>query len=157
MLLVLTIALPCLHAQDFDEYKVRIFGFWLYSNPGGSFTDATTGDVIDIKKDFNFGSYSTFTGKVDWKFTRKNHFYVAGGSFSQSRVATLRRTIVFQGQTFNVGAVTKADLNAPLIAPGYSTTSFGADAEILDWRCSLTCSIRARPCLRQRRSTPTIK
>jgi len=34
-------------------------------------------------------------------------------------VATLRRTIVFQGQTFNVGAVTKADLNAPLIAPGY--------------------------------------
>lgn len=119
MLLVLTIALPCLHAQDFDEYKVRIFGFWLYSNPGGSFTDATTGDVIDIKKDFNFGSYSTFTGKVDWKFTRKNHFYVAGGSFSQSRVATLRRTIVFQGQTFNVGAVTKADLNAPLIAPGY--------------------------------------
>lgn len=72
MLLVLTNALPCLHAQDFDEYKVvRIFGFWLYSNPGGSFTDATTGDVIDIKKDFNFGSYSTFTGKVDWKFTAR--------------------------------------------------------------------------------------
>lgn len=27
--------------------------------------------------------------------------------------------IVFQGQTFNVGVVTKANLSAPLIAPGY--------------------------------------
>lgn len=42
-----------------------------------------------------------------------------GWSFNQSRVATLQRTIVFRGQTFNVGLVTKASLSAPLIAPGY--------------------------------------
>lgn len=109
-----------LYAQnDFDEYKVRIYGFWFYSNPSGSFQDAATGGRIDLQKDFGFSSYSTFAGKLDWKFTRKNHFYVTGASFDQSRQSVLQRTIVFQGQTFNVGVVTKANLNAPLIAPGY--------------------------------------
>ena len=56
---------------------------------------------------------------MDWKFTRKNHLYVVGEALDQSRVATLRRTIVFQGQTFNVGLVTKASFSAPVIAPGY--------------------------------------
>jgi hypothetical protein len=113
---------PWLHGQtdsDFDSYKVRIDGFWFYSNPTGSFQDATTGDFINLHKDFGFNSYSTFTGKLDWKFTRKNHLYLAGAPFDQSRQSVLQRTIVFQGQTFNVGLVTKANLTAPLIAPGY--------------------------------------
>src|SRR5215469_17439146 len=116
ILLLLVIAVPFLRAQsgtDFDEYKVRIDGFWFYSSPTGSFQDATTGDIISLHKDFGFGSYSTFSGKLDWKFTRKNHLYLVGSAFNQSRVATLQRTIVFQGQTFNVGLVTKANLSAP--------------------------------------------
>jgi hypothetical protein len=111
-----------LHAQtdsDFDDYKVRIDGFWFYSNPSGTFQDATTGDTINLHKDFGFNSYSTFTGKLDWKFTRKNHLYIVGAPFDQSRQAVLQRIIVLQGQTFNVGLVTKANLSAPLIAPGY--------------------------------------
>jgi hypothetical protein len=122
ILFVLAAAVPLLHAQtdaDFDEYKIRIAGYWFYSNPTGTLQDATSGNIIDLHKDFGFSSYSTFTGKVDWKFTRKNHLYLVGGSFDQSRVAALQRTIVFQGQTFNVGVVTKANLSAPLIAPGY--------------------------------------
>src|SRR5215469_13874071 len=58
MLLLLTTALPSLHAQgsgEFDDYKVRIDAFWLYAYPGGSITDATTGDIIDLQKDFGFG------------------------------------------------------------------------------------------------------
>ena len=118
----LVAAVPSLRGQtdtDFDEYKVRIYGFWFYSNPTGTLQDATTGDIINLHKDFGFGSYSTFSGKLDWKFTRKNHLYLVGSSFDQSRQTVLQRTIVFQGQTFNVGVVTKANLSSPLIAPGY--------------------------------------
>jgi hypothetical protein len=121
-LLLLAMIAPSLYGQtdsDFDSYKVRIDGFWFYSNPTGTFQDATTGDTINLHKDFGFNSYSTFTGKLDWKFTRKNHLYIVGAPFDQSRQAVLQRTIVFQGQTFDVGVVTKANLSAPLIAPGY--------------------------------------
>ena len=122
LLFVSLVAIAPLYGQtdtDFDEYKVRIDSFWFYSNPTGTLHDATSGDIISLHKDFGFGSYSTFAGKLDWKFTRKNHLYLVGSAFNQSRVATLQRTIVFQGQTFNVGLVTKANLSSPLIAPGY--------------------------------------
>lgn len=122
MLVLPVIVVPSLRAQsdtDFDEYKVRISGFWFYSNPSGTIQDATTGDIINLHKDIGFNSYSTFSGKLDWKFTRKNHLYLAGAPFDQSRQSVLQRTIVFQGQTFNVGVLTKANLSAPLIAPGY--------------------------------------
>jgi len=116
-----------LHAQadaDFDQYKVRIDGFWFYSNPTGTLQDATSGNIINLHKDFAFGSYSTFAGKLDWKFTRKNHLYLVGSSFDQSRTAVLQRTIMFHGQTFNVGVITKASLSSPLIAPGYQYDIF---------------------------------
>jgi len=122
VLLLSAMTVPSLRAQanaEFDDYKARIDGYWLLAFPGGSITDATSGDIIDLQKDFGFGSYSSFAGKFDWKFTHKNHIYVTGANFNHSRVATLQRTIAFQGQTFNVGVVTKADISAPLIAPGY--------------------------------------
>src|SRR5215469_2886424 len=122
MVLVVAAAVPLLHAQtdtDFDVYKVRIDGFWFYSNPTGTLQDATSSNIISLHKDLAFSSYSTFTGKLDWKFTRKNHLYLVGASFDQSRQTVLQRTIMFHGQTFNVGVVTKANLSAPLIAPGY--------------------------------------
>jgi hypothetical protein len=121
-LLLTTVAVPSLHAQsetEFDASKVHIEEFWFYSNPAGSIQDATSGDRIDLHRDFGFSSYSTFSGKVDWRFTRKNHLYLLGAPFEQSQQATLERTIVFQGQTFKLGAVTKANLSAPLMAPGY--------------------------------------
>jgi len=122
ILLFLTSGAMLLHAQtdqDFDEYKVRIDGFWFYSNPSGTLQDATSGNIINLHKDFAFGSYSTFAGKLDWKFTRKNHLRLVGSSFYQSRTAVLQRTIMFHGQTFNVGVITKANLSSPLIALGY--------------------------------------
>ena len=79
MLVLPVIVVPSLRAQsdaDFDEYKVRITGFWFYSNPTGTLQDATTGDIISLHKDIAFSSYSTFSGKLDWKFTRKNHLYL---------------------------------------------------------------------------------
>jgi len=94
-------AASLLHAQtgqDFDEYKVRIDGFWFYSNPTGTLQDNTSGNIISLHKDLAFSSYSTFAGKLDWKFTHKNHLYLVGAAFDQSRQIVLQRTIMFQAR-----------------------------------------------------------
>ena len=59
--------------EEFDEYKIRFDTGWFYSYPSG--TIRAQGDTypIDLTKDLSFNSYSTFAGKVDWKFTHKNH------------------------------------------------------------------------------------
>jgi hypothetical protein len=123
MSLVVAFGAPAMHAadsdQDYDSYKIRIDGFWFYSDPSGTVQGSTETGSIDLQKDFGFNSYSTLTGKVDWKFTRKNHLYLVGGTFNQTKTATLHRTIVFQGQTYDAGLVTAAKLSAPMIAPGY--------------------------------------
>ena len=120
-LLLLTVV-PAVHGQDdaeFDSYKVRISAFWFYSNPTGTFQGSDDAASIGLQKDFGFNSYSTFTGKFDWKVTHKNHFYLIGSSFDQTRQAVLTRTVTFKGQTYVAGLTTKANLSAPLIAPGY--------------------------------------
>ena len=68
---------------------------------------------------FDARDYSTFTGKLKWKFTRKNHFYVTVSPFDTDRTTTLTRTFAFQGQTFNAGSITRSDLHALPVAPGY--------------------------------------
>jgi hypothetical protein len=114
---------PTVRAADYDldEYKVRLTGLWFFSNPTGT-VQASGSDPdgnFDLSKTFGFNSYSTFTGKVDWKFTHKNHLYLAVSPFSQTRTAVLNRTIDFQGQTFEVGLTTTAKLSNWAYAPGY--------------------------------------
>jgi hypothetical protein len=122
ILLLMTAGTPKLHAQDnteFDSYRFRVAGFWFYSNPSGDIQGSNETGTIDLNKDLGFSSYSTFSGGVDWRFTRKNHLYLIGSSYDQSRDTVLNRTIVFQGQTFEAGLSTHVQLSAPLIAPGY--------------------------------------
>jgi hypothetical protein len=126
VLLVLVAAVVPVHAgdkdkdkEDWDAYKLRLDLFWFFSQPSGTFSSAGNAGSFDLSKDIGFNSYSTFTGKVDWKFTHKNHFYFIGTNFDQSKTATLNRTIVFQGQTFNVGASTAANLGTRVLIPGY--------------------------------------
>lgn len=117
-----TVFVPSLFAQDdteYDNYKVRISTFWFYSNPSGSITASDKSDTINLQKDLGFNGYGTFTGKLDWRLTRKNHLYLVGADFNQTRQHVLTRTITYQGQTYQVGLLTKAHLEAPLIAPGY--------------------------------------
>ncbi len=117
------VAAPLLHAgddsEDFDTYKLRVDTFWFYSNPSGNFQGSGSTDHIDINQDLGFNSYSTFAGLVDWKFTRKNHLTFAVSPFQQSRQTVLKRTITYQGQVFDVGLTTNANLKANLYAPGY--------------------------------------
>jgi hypothetical protein len=106
-------------AEEFDQYKIRFDAGWFYSYPSG--TMRAQGDTypVDLTRDLNFNSYSTFIGKVDWKFTHKNHFYLVVVPFWTSRTTTLSRDIVWAGNTIHAGAVVQSQLHAFEVAPGY--------------------------------------
>src|SRR5215471_14406074 len=93
MLFLPAVVVPMLAQEEteFDSYKVRVSGFWFYSNPSGNLQGSSGTGAIDFDKDLGFNSYSTFSGKVDWRFTRKNHLYVVGSSYNQTRERTLDR------------------------------------------------------------------
>jgi hypothetical protein len=116
--LVLLPAILCAQ-EDFDQYKIRVSGFWFYSDPSGSLQGSNDSGSVDLNKDLGFNNYSTFAGKADWKFTRKNHLYVSFLPFYTSRQTVLDRTFTFQGQTFDAGLVANSDLHNFLVAPGY--------------------------------------
>jgi hypothetical protein len=115
------LVVPNLQAQseDFDEYKIRIDTGWFYSHPTGSIRAQGDTVPIDFTKDLNFSDYSTFAGKVDWKFTRKNHFYVVLIPLWSSKTNTLSRDIVWNGQPIHIGSVIQSSLHAFEVAPGY--------------------------------------
>lgn len=112
-------ALRAQQTEDFDQYKLRVDAFWFFSNPSGNVQGSADSGSVDLQKDLGFSTYSTFAGKVDWKFTRKNHFYVALSPFYSSRQKILTRTFVFQGQTFDAGLAANSHLHSFLVAPGY--------------------------------------
>jgi hypothetical protein len=105
--------------EDFDAYKLRIDTGFFYSDPTGSIHGASDTGSIDLTKDLGFSSYPTFSGKVDWKFTRKNHFYVTIIPLDTSHQTVLNRTFTFQGQTFTAGLTANSSLNTLAVAPGY--------------------------------------
>jgi hypothetical protein len=133
-------------ASEFDSYKVKLTGDWVYSSPSGTFRGINDATGVDLQRDLRFNSYSTFVGKLDWKFTHKNHFYVMGIPFNSSRDVVLNRTIVFQGQTFVVGLSVHASLNSPMYVFGYQYDiirrrrghlGLGVQANVFDTRASV--------------------
>jgi hypothetical protein len=121
--LLCLLALPsgaCAQSSDeHDDYKLKIDGFWFYSNPSGSIHAQSDEVPINLTKDLNFSNYSTFSGKIDWKFTHKNHFYVNISPFYTTKTTTLTRDITFQGIPFSAGSDVASTLHALMIAPGY--------------------------------------
>jgi hypothetical protein len=115
---------PKLAAQsnnEFDSYKLKLAGYWVYASPSGELQSSVQTDrgSIDLQKDLGFNNYSTFAGKLDWKFTHKNHLYVGGEAFQSSHQTVLTRTFMFQGQTFEAGLTTKSSLDSPMYFVGY--------------------------------------
>ena len=104
-------------AQKSEEFDFD--AAWFYSYPSG--TMRAQGDTypVDMTKDLRFNFYSTFAGKVDWKFTHKNHFYVVVIPLWTSRTTTLSRDIVWDGNPIHAGAVVQGELHAFEVAPGY--------------------------------------
>jgi hypothetical protein len=124
---LMLITVPCLFAQDhedLDAYKLRLDGFWFYSQPSGSFHGNTSQGNFDLQKDAQFNSYNTGYGKIDWKFTHKNHLYFGALPINQSKQVVLDRTVVFQGQTFNAGLTASGRLENYLFTPGYQYDFF---------------------------------
>jgi hypothetical protein len=116
-LLFLIVAVPKLQAQskdEFDSYKVRLEGSWLYTNPSGSIQGSAESGAIDLKTTLGFKSYSTFAGKLDWRFTRKNHLYFVGIPLNRFNETVLTRTIVYEGKTFEAGLSTQSEFDATL-------------------------------------------
>jgi len=107
--------------EEFDSYKLRLEGDWVYATPSGSLEGSATTDIgsIDLEKDLHFQTYSTFFGKLDWKFTHKNHLYVYGSRLSSSQETVLTRTFTFDGQTFVAGLTTQSSLDSPAYGFGY--------------------------------------
>ncbi len=119
----LFVALPVFGAQeksgDLDSYKWRVTALWWYSHPTGGFTASSDQVSFDLSRDFNFGSYSTFSGGVDWHFTRKNHLLFTASPVYSSRSSTLTRDITFRGVTYTLGKEVSVQFNSLAFAPGY--------------------------------------
>jgi hypothetical protein len=121
-LLFLVVAAPALRAQtrdEFDAYKIKLEGFWVYSQPTGTFRGSSNSSEIDLEKTLGFKSVSTFAGRLDWKISHKNHLYFGASPYSTTHETVLNRTIVYQGQTFNVGIQAKGTLEIPVYVIGY--------------------------------------
>lgn len=118
-------AVPQLNAQrgtenqEFDAYRVRIETFWFDAKPSGTFRGTTGMGSFDLQRDIHFNSYTSFTGVVDWRFTRKNHFLFGFIPFDRTKEFVVNRPITFQGQTYNVGLTASARLKTNAFAFGY--------------------------------------
>jgi hypothetical protein len=109
---------------DGDEVnpdRLQVRANWWFSQPGGYFKSDVSegGGSFDLHRDLGFGSYSTFSGSLDWRFARKHHLIFAMSPVNSSRRTTLTRTIEFQGNTYEVGAEVDTDVHSFLYAPGY--------------------------------------
>jgi hypothetical protein len=115
-------AVPQLRAadqDDFDAYTVRVDAFWFDARPSGVFRGNRGDGFFDLRKDVHFNTYTTFTGFVDWKFTRKNHLLFGATPFDRTKHFVVNRPITFQGQTFNIGLAASAELRTNAYALGY--------------------------------------
>jgi hypothetical protein len=123
LLLLLVIAVvPKLQGQtadEFDSYHVKLQGVWVYSTPTGTLQGSADSGTVNLVKDLNFNTYSTFFGKLDWKFTHKNHIYVFGSRFQSSKETVLTRTITFEDKTFQAGLTIRSSLESPAYGLGY--------------------------------------
>jgi hypothetical protein len=105
-----------------ETYKWRLDAFWWFSRPTGHFSDtqnAPPSHSFDIQKDFGFGSYSTFAGNFDWRFTRRNHLLFGASPVQSSNTRSLSRTITFRGKTYDIGAAVSVDIQSLSFSPGY--------------------------------------
>src|SRR6516225_1049629 len=58
---------------DYARFKLQLNG-WV-SSPTGYFNGKNGNGYSDVQRDFGFGNYVTFAGRVDWRFKRKHHLF----------------------------------------------------------------------------------
>jgi hypothetical protein len=107
---------------DSSRGKLQLNG-WV-SSPTGYFNGHNSEGYFDLKRDFGFGDYVTFSGKLDWRFKRKHHLMFLTTPVVSSRTTTIDRTISWQGETYDVGARVNANIKSLLFTPGYQYDFF---------------------------------
>jgi len=110
--------------DEFDNSRWKIYGSAWISSPTGYFNGANNNGYFDLERDFGFGNYVTFSGKLDWRFKRKHHFLFSATPVVSSRTTTLNRTVIWQDQTFEVGTQVNADVKSLIFSPGYQYDFF---------------------------------
>jgi hypothetical protein len=110
--------------EEFDHarWKLQLNG-WV-SSPTGYFNGKNGNGYFDVQRDFGFGNYVTFAGRVDWRFKRKHHLFFVTTPVISSRTTTVTRTITWQGQTYDVGAQVNAKIDSLFFTPGYQYDFF---------------------------------
>jgi len=110
------------HTVDHARWKLQLNG-WV-SSPTGYFNGKNGNGYSDVQRDFGFGNYVTFAGRVDWRFKRKHHLFFVTTPVISSRTTTVTRTITWQGQTYDVGAQVNAKIDSLFFTPGYQYDFF---------------------------------
>lgn len=109
---------------EFDNSKCKFQANVWVSSPSGYFNGQHGNGYFDVQRDFGFGNYATFNGRLDWRFKRKHHLLFATTPVSSSSTTTLNRTIEWQGQTYDIGARVQADIKTLVFSPGYEYDFF---------------------------------
>jgi hypothetical protein len=122
-LLVFASLMPLVPAEaqkeDADPYKLKVEVFWFNSHPSGAFSGTGQNGMVDLNEDIGFDYYSTFFGKVDWKFTDKNHIYFVTLPPIKPKLLSPSEPHFLRGQTFNDGLVITGNFKANVYAVGY--------------------------------------
>jgi hypothetical protein len=132
---------------DPDRWHAR--ALWWFSQPSGVFRSSGNegGGAIDLHRDLGFGSYSTFSGNLDWRFARKHHLLFGVSPVNSTKSVTLSRTIDFQGNTYDVGAKVDTEIRSFMFSPGYQWDfirrkqwylALGAQVNLLDTSAKIT-------------------
>lgn len=127
LLLVAFGILPTVHAADKatqtdgDPYKFKIAGDYWRDSPSITIKGNTSAgeQPIDFDKQFGFDSLATYDFIADWHFTHKQHLFIAGTQFSQSKSRAITEDITFRGVTYKAGAVVSSEIKNQIWAPGY--------------------------------------
>jgi hypothetical protein len=112
-------ALIAQKSEEVDNYKWRVEANWWFTQPTATFGAQGSNNYLDINKDFGFGSYSTFSGKIDYHFKHKHHFLINITPLSNTKTVTLSRSIDFEGVTYDLNGQSTAHVRAVNVAPGY--------------------------------------
>jgi len=123
-LLMMPFTLLAAPDDELDNAKWKIFASAWISSPSGYFNGSNNTGYFDLQRDFGFGNYATFSGKLDWRFKRKHHLLFAATPVFSSRTTTLTRTITWQGQTYDLGAQVNANIQSLIFTPGYEYDFF---------------------------------
>ena len=149
-LCLLLLAAPWVHAQDLDDYKVRMSGVWWYPENSGTIYGSGSQGYFDLQKDFGFTYYPTFNYQLDWRFKRKQHLLFNASVLDNSATRAITRTITFEGKTFTVGTQTTATIKTYSFSPGYQYDfirrnhgylALGTVFYLLDTKASLTGAV----------------